>query len=62
MTDIKQFHGLICPMLTPFDSLGRIDETTIRLLVDYLIDHGVNCLLPGGTTGEGMLLNLEERS
>jgi len=61
MTDIKQFHGLICPMLTPFDSLGRIDETTTRLLVDYLIDHGVNCLLPGGTTGEGMLLNLEER-
>jgi 4-hydroxy-tetrahydrodipicolinate synthase len=61
MSDSKQFHGLICPMLTPFDDLGRIDETTIRRLVDYLIDHGVNCLLPGGTTGEGMLLNLEER-
>jgi len=61
MADSKQFHGLICPMLTPFDGLGRIDETTTRLLVDYLIDHGVDCLLSGGTTGEGMLLNLEER-
>jgi len=48
-------------MLTPFDEMGRIDETTTRRLVDYLIDHGVNCLLPGGTTGEGMLLNIEER-
>lgn len=61
MADTKQFHGLICPMLTPFDDKGQIDETTTRLLVDYLIDRGVNCLLPGGTTGEGMLLNLEER-
>jgi 4-hydroxy-tetrahydrodipicolinate synthase len=61
MANIKQFHGLICPLLTPFDSQGQIDILTTRRLVDFLIDHGVNCFLPGGTTGEGMLLSLEER-
>ena len=61
MASIKQFRGLICPILTPFDSRGQIDTQTTRRLVDFLVDQGVNCLLPAGTTGEGMLLNLDER-
>lgn len=61
MPEIKQFSGLICPLLTPFDSRGQIDPLTTRRLVDFLIDHGVSCFLTGGTTGEGMLLSLAER-
>jgi 4-hydroxy-tetrahydrodipicolinate synthase len=57
----KPFEGLICPMLTPFDKHGHIDLNTTRKLVDHLIARGVNSLLPCGTTGEGMLLTLEER-
>jgi 4-hydroxy-tetrahydrodipicolinate synthase len=61
MSELQQFHGLVCPMLTPFDSKGKIDSITTRRLVDFLIERGVNCLLPAGTTGEGMLLSTEER-
>jgi 4-hydroxy-tetrahydrodipicolinate synthase len=61
MNKLKPFEGLVCPMLTPFDKHGRIDLMTIRKLVDHLVDQGVNGLLPCGTTGEGMLLTLEER-
>jgi 4-hydroxy-tetrahydrodipicolinate synthase len=61
MTDHTVFQGIICPMLTPFTIQGRLDLTVTRQLVDFLISKGVNGLLPGGTTGEGMLLSLEER-
>jgi 4-hydroxy-tetrahydrodipicolinate synthase len=61
MTSITQFKGVVCPMLTPFNKQGKIDASTIRQLVDFLIDHGIDCLLPGGTTGEGMLLDTEEK-
>lgn len=55
------FYGLICPILTPFDSKGQIDPTAACQLVDFLIAQKVDALMPGGTTGEGMLLSLEER-
>ncbi len=61
MSNGNPFRGVICPILTPFDSQGRIDFTALRRLVDFLVEHGVDGLLPGGTTGEGMLLNSEER-
>jgi len=48
-------------MLTPFDDDDRVDLPRTRQLVDFLLDHGVHGLMVGGTTGEGMLLSLEER-
>lgn len=54
-------HGVICAMVTPFDAKGCVDFGATRQLVDFLLSHGVDALVPGGTTGEGMLLNLEER-
>lgn len=61
MNPDKPFRGIICPPLTPFDSQGRVDIQTLQTLVDFLMRHGVDGLLPGGTTGEGMLLSQEER-
>lgn len=58
---IRDLHGVICPMLTAFDDQGRLDERGIRSLADFLLAHGVDALFPGGTNGEGMLLSLEER-
>jgi 4-hydroxy-tetrahydrodipicolinate synthase len=54
-------QGVICPILTPFNDDDRIDLPSVRQLVDYLLDRGVHGLMVGGTTGEGMLLSLEER-
>ena len=48
-------------MLTPFDPQGQLDLPAARQLVDFLITHGVDGLLPAGTTGEGMLLSSAER-
>jgi dihydrodipicolinate synthase/N-acetylneuraminate lyase len=61
MISQQAFHGVICPILTPFDPDGQVDVDTLRQLVDYLIDHGIRVIMPGGTTGEGMLLDLAER-
>lgn len=58
---ISDLHGVVCPMLTPFDQQGRVDERGLRNLADFLLARGVDALFPGGTNGEGMLLSLEER-
>jgi dihydrodipicolinate synthase/N-acetylneuraminate lyase len=56
-----QLKGVIVPIVTPFDSAGKLDVAAVRPLVDYLIGGGVAGLYPGGTTGEGFLLSLGER-
>ncbi|MCB0208820.1 MAG: dihydrodipicolinate synthase family protein, partial [Anaerolineae bacterium] len=33
----------------------------LEQIVEFLLSHGVHALFPGGTTGEGMLLSLQER-
>jgi 4-hydroxy-tetrahydrodipicolinate synthase len=57
----QDIHGVICPMVTPFDSQGQLDLAATRRLVDFLLEQGIHALFPGGTTGEGMLLSLAER-
>ena len=56
--DIK---GVICPMVTPFNGGGDIDLPAVRQLVDFLLARGVHSVMVCGTTGEGMMLSLEER-
>ena len=57
----KRFTGVICPILTPFDEFGKIDIKALQKLVEFLIEHGIESIMPGGTTGEGMLLSIDER-
>jgi 4-hydroxy-tetrahydrodipicolinate synthase len=61
MNPDNPFYGLVCPILTPFDENGQIDASAARKLVDFLVEQEVDGLMPGGTTGEGMLLTIEER-
>lgn len=58
---MKKLYGVTVAMITPMDENGRIMEESIRKHVDFLIDKGVNCLYPLGTTGEMYLLTVEER-
>lgn len=53
--------GVIVPLLTPFDRQGALDHAALARLVEFLIARGVQGLFPGGTTGEGPLLTLDER-
>ena len=58
----KQFEGIVCAMVTPFDETGkRVDESSLRRLSRFLVEGGIDGLYPCGTTGEFPLLTLSER-
>ncbi|RCX08667.1 4-hydroxy-tetrahydrodipicolinate synthase [Anaerobacterium chartisolvens] len=58
---MKKLHGVITAMLTPFDNNDKVDTAAIKKHVDFLVEGGVNCLYPLGTTGEMYLMTVEER-
>ena len=49
-------------MVTPFDEIGNIDESSLRNLVNYVIDGGVDYLVALGTTSEAATMTAEERA
>ena len=54
--------GAIAAAVTPLAESGRsIDEAAVGPLVRFLADGGVDGILACGTTGEGILLSVEER-
>lgn len=61
MNIIPDIQGIVCPMVTPFDESDQIDHSAARRVAAFLLDRGVDCLMVAGTTGEGMLLRVEER-
>jgi dihydrodipicolinate synthase/N-acetylneuraminate lyase len=55
-------HGALAAALTPLrDGGSALDEDAIGPYVDFLAEGGVDGLLALGTTGEGILLDLDER-
>ena len=58
---MKKLYGVITAMTTPFDEEGNISVEAVEQQVDFLIEKGVNCLYPCGTTGEMYLMGPEER-
>lgn len=59
---MKKFSGVGVALVTPFDEQGRIDEPSLRNLVDYVIDGGVDYLVALGTTSEAATMSVEERA
>jgi 4-hydroxy-tetrahydrodipicolinate synthase len=47
-------------MVTPFDEDGRLDPDAARQLARWLVDHGHEGLVVGGTTGEATTLSDSE--
>ncbi|MFM8944214.1 MAG: dihydrodipicolinate synthase family protein [Actinomycetota bacterium] len=55
-------RGAIAAAVTPLDDAGAgLDEAAIAPMIAFLADHGTDGVLVAGTTGEGVLLTLEER-
>jgi len=55
-------HGAIAAALTPLVGGGAaLDEDAFEPYVDFLASHGVDGILVLGTTGEGVLFDLDER-
>ncbi len=58
---VNKFEGVIPAMLTPLTKEKKIDFEATEKLVDFLLAKGVNGLFILGTSGEGLLLSVEER-
>jgi 4-hydroxy-tetrahydrodipicolinate synthase len=57
-----QLHGIFVPMLTPLNADESVDESSLRRLVEFLVDAGVHGIWSMGTTGEFALLTEAERA
>jgi len=57
----NEFGGVYVALLTPFDEKNNIDEKKMRNHIDFLISKGINGLYICGSTGEGILMDVNER-
>jgi 4-hydroxy-tetrahydrodipicolinate synthase len=55
-----QLRGCGTALVTPFHQDGSIDETTLRNLVAWQVESGIDFLIPCGTTGETPTLSHDE--
>ncbi len=56
-----KMYGVITAMVTPFTEEDKVDVATLNAYTDYLIEEGVHCLYPCGTTGEMLKMDVAER-
>lgn len=52
--------GVIPPLVTPFKANGDIDEAAFRNVIRFNLAKGVHGVCPGGSSGEGHTLTLDE--
>ena len=60
MSKIK-FTGIMPAMLTPLDANGKVIKSAVKDMADHMIAAGVDGFYAVGGTGEGVLINLEQR-
>lgn len=53
------FKGAFVAIVTPFRD-GKVDEETLRQLIEFQIAEGTDGIVPCGTTGESATLSFEE--
>lgn len=53
-------QGAFVAIVTPFEN-GAIDEKALRRHVDFMIDNGIDGVVPCGTTGEAVALSDDEK-
>ena len=60
MTDLRnRLHGLWLPLVTPFRD-DALDEVSLRRLVRHYASGSIDGFILGATSGEGLLLELDE--
>lgn len=53
------FTGAMTAIVTPFAN-GRVDEQSLRKIIEFQLKNGISGIVPCGTTGESATLNYEE--
>lgn len=61
MGDYSKIQGLIAPVFTPMEDNGDITTRIIPQYAKHLKSKGLTGVFVSGSTGEGMLLTIEER-
>ncbi len=59
-SEIFRPEGVYAAMLTPFDEKGKVNETVLRKIIDFLIKKGIDGLYPVSSVGEFVHLTHEE--
>ena len=57
----SRIGGLYTALITPFDSMGKVDADRLAKLVRFQISKGVDGIYPCGSSGLGPMLSLPER-
>jgi dihydrodipicolinate synthase/N-acetylneuraminate lyase len=57
----KPFRGVFVIVVTPFDEKGRLDEESLRAVVDFCIEAGVHGLVTPANASEWYALSDAER-
>ncbi|HEM7500239.1 N-acetylneuraminate lyase [Klebsiella aerogenes] len=58
---VSHLRGVMPALLTPFDAQQNIDRASLRRLVRFNIEQGVDGVYVGGSTGEAFVQSLPER-
>ena len=53
------FKGSIVALITPFKD-GKLDEKSLKRLIDFHVENGTDAILVAGTTGESATLTFSE--
>ncbi len=56
-----RIKGIIPPMITPLESMNRLDVEGLERLIEHILDGGVHGLFILGTTGEAQSLSYDLR-
>lgn len=57
----QNLRGVMPALLTPFNQQQQVDTESLRRLVRFNIEQGIDGLYVGGSTGEAFLQNTQER-
>lgn len=60
-SSLPPFGRVVTAMVTPFDTDGGVDYALAARLAQYLVAHGSDGLVVGGTTGESATLTEDEK-
>lgn len=55
------FKGSAVAIVTPMDSLGRVDYEGLRHLLAFHLEHGTDAIVVMGTTGESAAMETKEK-
>jgi 4-hydroxy-tetrahydrodipicolinate synthase len=61
LDNAQPFRGIIPAVVAPYDSEGNISPAMMEKVCNFFVEKGTDGLLINGTTGEGLLLSIEER-